>query len=72
MSRQSAEVIFWLAAAACAVAQLAILRAVFSPRQDAETVATIPRSPRGVEILWAVIPAIGLTVLLAATWRAIH
>jgi hypothetical protein len=71
MSRQSAEVIYWLAVAACAVAQLAILGAVFSPRQT-DPVSTIPRSSRGTEILWAVIPAAGLAVLFAATWRAIH
>lgn len=72
MSRQSAEIIFWVAALACAVAQLAILRAVFVPRQTVDVPTTIPQLPRGTEILWAVIPAVGLAVLFAATWRAIH
>jgi heme/copper-type cytochrome/quinol oxidase subunit 2 len=72
MSRQSAEIIFWIAAAACAVAQLAILRAVVAPRRSAESPTTIPQSPRGTEILWAVIPAIALAALFAVTWRAIH
>jgi heme/copper-type cytochrome/quinol oxidase subunit 2 len=72
MSRQSAEVIFWLAAATCAAAQLAILAAVFSPRQSTQSATTIPQSRRGTEILWALIPAVGLAVLFAATWRAIH
>ena len=72
MSRHSAEIIFWIGAVACAVAQIAILRAVFSPRLNVESQTTMPHSSRGAEILWAVIPAIGLAVLLAATWRAVH
>jgi len=65
-----AEPVFWVAAALCLIAQIAILRAAFAPR--AENAAPIPHSPRGAEMLWAVIPAIGLGLLLAATWRAIH
>ncbi len=64
------EPIFWIAAALCLVAQIAILRAAFAPRAD--TAGPIPHSPRGAEMLWAIIPAIGLGFLLAATWRAIH
>jgi heme/copper-type cytochrome/quinol oxidase subunit 2 len=32
----------------------------------------VPRSHLGVELVWAVLPAIGLAVLLAFTWRAIR
>jgi hypothetical protein len=72
MSQQSAEILFWIASAACAIAELAILRSVFAPHGGAVSLAPIPHSPRGAEMLWAVIPAVALAALLAATWRAIH
>jgi len=72
MTQQYAEIIFWIAAFCCAVAQVAILRAVFVRRQTVQSSTTIPQSSRGAEILWAVIPAVALAALLAATWRAIH
>lgn len=54
------------------VAELAILRAAFTPRSDDGGSGPIPHSPRGAEMMWAVIPAIALIFLFAATWRAIH
>lgn len=72
MTQQISEIVFWIAAAACAVAELVILRTVFSPHSDAHSSASVPHSPRGTEMLWAVIPAIALAALFAATWRAIH
>jgi heme/copper-type cytochrome/quinol oxidase subunit 2 len=72
MTQQFAEVIFWIAAFCCAVAQVAILRAVFVPHARPDSSATMPQSSRAAEILWAVIPAVALAALLAATWRAIH
>jgi len=70
MTQQSGEILFWIASFCCAVAQVAILRAVFLPRRTEP--ATTIHSSRGAEILWAVIPALALAALLAATWRAIH
>lgn len=64
--------VFWVAAAACAVAELAILRTAFMPHTQLESSQEIPHSPRAIEVLWAVIPAVALGALLAATWRAIH
>ena len=72
MTRQIAEIVFWIAAAACAIAELVILRTVFAPHSDAHSSASVPHSPRGTEMLWAVLPAIALAALLSATWRAIH
>lgn len=72
MSQQTSELIFWIACGLCVVAELAILRSAFSPHANADTPTPIPHSPRGTEMVWAVIPAIILGVLLAATWRAIH
>lgn len=71
LSESLAETIFWIAAVLCLAAQTAILRAAFRPPAS-ETAATVPHSSRRVEILWAVIPAIALALLLAATWREIH
>lgn len=72
MTQQIAEIVFWIAAAACAIAELAILRTVFAPHTNAHSSAPVPHSPRGAEMVWGVIPAIALAVLLAATWQAIH
>lgn len=67
-----AEPIFWIAAALCIIGELAILRAAFAPPADAGPSAPVPQPPRGTEMLWAVVPAIALALLLAATWRALH
>ncbi len=72
VSQSTGELVFWIASALCIVAELAILRAAFAPHAHTDTPAPIPHSPRGTEMVWAVIPAIILGVLLAATWRAIH
>ena len=68
----AAEPIFWVAASICIIAELLILRAAFAPPADAGASAPVPQSPRGTEMIWAVIPAVVLGLLLAATWRAIH
>lgn len=67
-----AEPLFWIAAALCIVAELAILRAAFAPPRTVEISSQVPTSPRGTEMIWAIIPAIILAALLAATWRALH
>jgi heme/copper-type cytochrome/quinol oxidase subunit 2 len=66
------EPIFWIAAAICVIAELALLRSAFMPRRDAGESVPIPNSPRGAEMMWAVIPAVILALLLSATWRAMH
>lgn len=72
MSREFAVIVFWISAALCAIAEIAILRSVFVPRSSTGDPASMSHSPRGAEMLWAAIPAIGLAALFAATWRAIH
>ena len=72
MSQTLAETVFWIAAALCIVAELAVVRAAFLPPADVSQASSIPQSPRASEMLWAVCPAIGLALLLSATWRAIH
>ena len=33
---------------------------------------TVPHARAGMELMWAVLPAVGLAVLLLVTWRAIR
>jgi heme/copper-type cytochrome/quinol oxidase subunit 2 len=68
-----ADGLFWTSVACCAFAQYFILRSVGGRRHVTEpSSSTMPR-PRGMmEILWAMVPAIALTVLLVFTWRAMH
>ena len=72
------EVIFWLAAAVCVVAEIAILRSMFrgshlatpdrSPAVDAE----VPRGRPVAEIVWAILPAVALVVILVLTRNAVR
>ena len=72
------DVIFWFAAALCVVAEIAILRSMLrasrlatpdrSPAVDAE----VPRARPMSEVVWAVLPAIGLIVVLVLTRGAIR
>ncbi len=67
------EATFWVAAVACAVAQVAIVRSVFVARQpeggDVPRPAPARRAP---EVAWAVVPALALAAVLVLTWRAVH
>ena len=68
-----ADAIFWCALACCVVAQLAILRSALARhRPPADAPATLPPVRRGVETLWALLPAVALVAVLALTWRAVR
>lgn len=71
MNQPLAETIFWIAAIACVIAEAAILRSTFAARRGNKSDLVPSSSPRG-EIAWALIPAIGLVVLLVATWQRIE
>jgi hypothetical protein len=60
-----ADAIFWVAVAACLVAQAAILRSVAATR-------TGSAGHRATELAWAIAPAVALALVLAATWRTLH
>ena len=60
-------IVFAVAAVACGAAHVAILASVLR-RRSAVVDANVPRPKRGVEILWAVVPALAVAALLAATW----
>ena len=67
-----ADGLFWLSVACCALAQFFILRSVGAARRAPEPAASLPRQRSAMEMLWAVLPAIGLAVLLVFTWRAVR
>jgi heme/copper-type cytochrome/quinol oxidase subunit 2 len=70
MNQPLAETLFWIAAVACAIAELAILRSTFAARRATKSELVPSASPRG-ELAWAVIPAVALAVVLTATWQRI-
>jgi heme/copper-type cytochrome/quinol oxidase subunit 2 len=77
-SAAAGEAIFWIAVLSCVVAEIAILRAVFRVRGTVPGPAapgvgsSLPRVRRGVEILWALLPALALALVLVLTWRAMR
>jgi heme/copper-type cytochrome/quinol oxidase subunit 2 len=71
MNQPLAETIFWTAAFACIIAEIAILRSTYAARR-VEKSALVPAAARRGEIAWAIIPALGLSLLLLMTWRRIE
>ena len=71
MNQPLAETIFWIAAALCVIAELAILRSTFAARRAIKSELVPSASPRG-EIAWAIIPALALGVVLTSTWQRIE
>jgi heme/copper-type cytochrome/quinol oxidase subunit 2 len=71
MNQPLAETIFWIAAVACVVAEIAILRSTFAVRR-ADKSDFVPKASRASELAWAVIPAVALSVVLLATWQRIE
>jgi heme/copper-type cytochrome/quinol oxidase subunit 2 len=64
--------LFWVSVACCLVAQLFIVRSVLGARHVPNPAAHVPHSRAGVELLWAIAPAVALAVLLVFTWRAVR
>ena len=65
------SIIFWIAVAACAVAEIAILRSTFVVRR-ANKSELVPAASRAGELVWAFVPAVALSVVLVATWQRIE
>jgi len=64
--------LFWISVACCLIAQVLIVRSVVGVRHLPAPDPALPRARSGVELLWAVAPAVALTALLVFTWRAIE
>jgi len=71
MNQPLAEIIFWIAAVTCVVAEVAILRSTFVVRRATKS-DSVPSSSRTGELVWAFIPAVALSVVLVATWQRIE
>ena len=71
MSPSLIGVMFWIAAACCAVAQVALIwSAIRAPMSGSTESASMRMPSRASEIAWTIVPAIGLALLLVFTWRA--
>ena len=71
MNQPLAEAVFWIAALACAAAEIAILRSTFAARRIEKSVL-VPAASRGGEVAWAIIPAVALACVLVVTWQRIE
>lgn len=71
MNQPLAEAIFWIGALACVVAEVMILRSSFAATRENKS-ALVPTASRGSELAWAILPAVLLAVLLAATWNRVQ
>jgi heme/copper-type cytochrome/quinol oxidase subunit 2 len=71
MSQPLAEIIFWIAAIACVIAEAAILHSTFAVRRATKSELVPSSSPRS-ELVWAIIPALALVLVLTATWQRIE
>ena len=71
MTFRFTDVVFWLAAAFCAVGHIAILHSIVATPLAADGRRSEHRR-RALEIVWAVLPGIALAFVLIFTWRAMH
>lgn len=71
MNQPLAETIFWIAAVACLIAELAILRSTFAARSPNKSTLVPSASPRS-EVVWAILPGLALAAVLTATWQRIE
>ena len=71
MHQPLAETIFWVAALACAVAEVAILRSLIAQGRGQHS-SLVPSASRISELIWGTVPAIALVFLLLFTWRRIQ
>lgn len=62
------ELLFWSAAAVCAAAQIAVVRAALAGRTPGASPSALARAR---EIFWVLLPAVLLALLLVWTWRSL-
>lgn len=68
---RASSLAFAVAAALCLVGHLAILRSVIRARASASD-PNVPRPRLGIEVFWAVLPAVILALVLTATWERVR
>lgn len=64
--------LFWACTAVTIIAELFLLRSAFFPRGDGAPAPELVRSPRAVEMLWGVLPAIALAAIYAVAYHAMR
>lgn len=62
------EILFWLSAAVCLVAQIAVIRAAVAGLTPGASASTLARAR---EFFWVLLPAALLALLLGWTWRSL-
>ena len=72
MTHSLAEPIFWIAAAICVVAELAILRSASCRARVRSNRTPFLISSRGIEMIWAIVPAVALAGFCWRPWRAVN
>ena len=72
LSPAAAMALFWLAVAACCVAQWFIVRAVFRTLPVAPSSSAVPVPRRWAEIVQVLLPIVGLVAFFVGAWRAMR
>lgn len=72
MNISLASAIFWMAALCFIVAEVAIVRSAVAARGAPPATGTLPPMHYGEDVVWAVLPAVGLAVVMLLTWSAIQ
>ena len=73
VSSTLADALFWGCVAAVTIAQLALFRSaarIAGPRARTPDVPVASR--RAMELVWAIVPAIGLALVILWAWRTMH
>lgn len=64
------HMLFWACTTVTLVAELFLLRSAFFPRADGASAPELSHSPRGVEMVWGVLPAVALAAIYALAYHA--
>jgi hypothetical protein len=63
--------LFWACLVVTVIAELLILRSAFFPPTDVVPADNMPRSPRWLEMIWGVLPAVALAAIFWTAWGAL-
>ncbi len=67
-----AGALFWVGVVACVVAQYFIIRAVWRAVPSVTGSPDVPSPHRGMEIAWAILPAVLIVAVFLGAWRVLH
>lgn len=72
MTSLSVNVLFWIAATACVVAQYFIVRAVWKVLPAVTGAPNVPVPRRALELVWVLLPIVLLAGAFFGAWRRLH